>query len=114
MSSGADPAVLARRPDPEHGFRTCLGILRLFRGLTADRTEAVSLRVLEIRVLSYGPVAWILRHRLDQTASPRTADGIAAPMVGGMVSSTVLTLLVSPAFMPWSRVGVCPAGRRSR
>jgi transposase len=27
-------AVLARRPHPEQGFRTCIGILRLFRGLT--------------------------------------------------------------------------------
>jgi hypothetical protein len=26
-------AVLARRPHPEQGFRTCLGVLRLFRGL---------------------------------------------------------------------------------
>ena len=26
-------AVLARRPHPEQGFRTCLGVLRLFRGI---------------------------------------------------------------------------------
>ena len=33
-------AVLARRPHPEQGFRTCLGVLRLFRGLDAARAEA--------------------------------------------------------------------------
>ena len=28
-------AVLAHRPHPEQGFRTCLGILRLYRGIDA-------------------------------------------------------------------------------
>ena len=28
-------AVLSRRPHPEQGFRTCLGVLRLFRGIDA-------------------------------------------------------------------------------
>ena len=46
-------AVLARRPHPEQGFRTCLGVLRLFRGIDAARTEAVSLRAIEIGALSY-------------------------------------------------------------
>jgi Cu(I)/Ag(I) efflux system membrane protein CusA/SilA len=32
---------------------------------------------------------------------------IAAPMVGGMVSATVLTLLVIPAvFLIWKRIGL--------
>jgi transposase len=69
-------AVLARRPHPEQGFRTCIGILRLFRGLTADRAEAVSLRAIEIGVLSYDSVASILRHRLDRTAASPTADDV--------------------------------------
>jgi transposase len=68
-------AVLARRPHPEQGFRTCLGLLRLFRGLDAARAEAVSLRAIEIGVLSYASVASILKHRLDQKASPQAADG---------------------------------------
>ena len=40
-------SVLARRPHPEQGFRTCLGILRLYRGITADRAEAISARAVE-------------------------------------------------------------------
>jgi transposase len=68
-------AVLSRRPHPEQGFRTCIGILRLFRGLAAERAEAISLRAVEVGVLSYDSVASILRHRLDKTGSPPTADG---------------------------------------
>jgi transposase len=68
-------AVLTRRPHPEQGFRTCLGVLRLFRGLDAARAEAVSLRAIEIGALSYASVASILKHRLDQKASPQAADG---------------------------------------
>ena len=68
-------AVMARRPHPEQGFRTCLGILRLFRGLEAARVEAVSARAVEIGALSYASVASILKHRLDRGAPPQTADG---------------------------------------
>jgi len=68
-------AVMARRPHPEQGFRTCLGILRLFRGLEAARVEAVSLRAIEIGALSYASVASILKHRLDRGAPPQAADG---------------------------------------
>ena len=68
-------AVLARRPHPEQGFRTCLGVLRLFRGIAAARAEAVSIRAIEIGALSYDSVASILKHRLDQKASPQAADG---------------------------------------
>jgi transposase len=68
-------AVMARRPHPEQGFRTCLGVLRLFRGLDAARAEAVSLRAVEIGALSYASVASILKHRLDQSAPPQATDG---------------------------------------
>ncbi len=68
-------AVLARRPHPEQGFRTCIGILRLFRGLAADRAEAVSLRAVEVGVLSYDSVASILRHGLDRSACSQQAEG---------------------------------------
>ena len=68
-------AVMARRPHPEQGFRTCLGILRLFRGLEATRVEAASNRAVEIGALSYASVASILKHRLDRTAPPQAADG---------------------------------------
>ena len=68
-------AVMARRPHPEQGFRTCVGVLRLFRGLDAARVERVSLRAIEVGALSYASVASILKHRLDQKAAPQAADG---------------------------------------
>ena len=69
-------AVLVRRPHPEQGFRTCLGVLRLFRGIDPARAEAVSLRAIEIGALTYASVASILKHRLDRSASPQAADGV--------------------------------------
>jgi transposase len=72
-------AVLARRPHPEQGFRTCLGVLRLFRGLDAVRVEAISRRAVEVGVLTYASVASIIKHRLDQSVSPQAADG--APLL---------------------------------
>jgi len=68
-------AVLARRPHPEQGFRTGLGVLRLFRGLDPARAEAVSLRAVEIGALSCASVTSILKHRLDGRASLPAADG---------------------------------------
>jgi transposase len=50
-------AMLSRRPHPEQGFRTCLGVLRLFRGIDAARAERISLRAVEIGALSYLLVA---------------------------------------------------------
>jgi len=68
-------AVLARRPHPEQGFRTCIGVLRLFRGIEAARAEAISNRAIEVGVLTYASVASILKHRLERSASPHAADG---------------------------------------
>jgi transposase len=72
-------AVLARRPHPEQGFRTCLGILRLYRGITADRAEAISARAVEIGALNYQSVASILAYRLETRTAQRAAD--SAPIL---------------------------------
>jgi transposase len=66
-------AVLANRPHPEQGFRTCLGVLRLFRGITPARAEAVAARALAIGALNYKSVASILENNLDR-ASPSDAE----------------------------------------
>jgi transposase len=60
-------AVLANRPHPEQGFRTCLGVLRLFRGIDPARVEAVAARALVIGALTYKSVASILQNNLDRT-----------------------------------------------
>jgi hypothetical protein len=62
-------AVLASRPHPEQGFRTCLGILRSYRGIDAARLEAVSARAVELGVLNCkGVVALLARKPHDSTA----------------------------------------------
>lgn len=71
-------AVLANRPHPEQGFRTCLGVLRLFRGIEAARAEAVCARAVEIGALTYQSIASILKHRLDRPALGQQASGQAA------------------------------------
>ena len=58
--------ILERRPHPEQGFRSCLGIVRLLRPFGADRLEAAALRAIEIGTLTYGSVRSILDHKLDR------------------------------------------------
>jgi len=70
-------AVLANRPHPEQGFRTCLGVLRLYRGLDPARAEAVSARAVAIGALTSKSIASILAHNLDR-ASPQTGS---APVI---------------------------------
>jgi hypothetical protein len=61
--------VLAHRPHPEQGFRTCLGILRLYRGIDPARAEAVSARAVEIGALTYKSIVSIITHKLDKKNS---------------------------------------------
>ena len=58
-------AILARRPHPEQGFRTCMGVLRLYKGLEKARAESVSAYALAIGALNSKSVASILTHNLD-------------------------------------------------
>ncbi|SEE86425.1 Transposase [Rhizobiales bacterium GAS191] len=77
-------AVLAHRPHPEQGFRSCLGILRLFRGLDPARAEAVSARAVAIGALTYKSVASILANNLDRAQrQPESAVVIDHPNVRG-------------------------------
>jgi hypothetical protein len=71
-TEGLIVAVLANRPHPEQGFRTCLGVLRLFRGLDLARAEAVAGRALAIGALTYKSVASILNNNLDR--APQSAE----------------------------------------
>jgi transposase len=64
-------AVLGNRPHPEQGFRTCLGVMRLFRGINQTRAEAVA--ALAIGALTYKSVASILNNNLDR--APAAAQG---------------------------------------
>jgi hypothetical protein len=77
-------AVLANRPHPEQGFRTCLGILRLYRGLDPVRAEAVSAKAVAIGALTYKSIASILAHNLDRVRrQPESTAVIDHPNLRG-------------------------------
>jgi transposase len=57
---------LTDRPHPEHGYRACLGLLKLSRGYGKPRLEAACERALAIHSVSYRSVASILKQGLDQ------------------------------------------------
>jgi transposase len=70
-------AILAHRPHPEQGFRTCLGVMRLLRGLDPARAERVAARAVEIGALNYKSIASILAHNLDRRPPAAAAgDGV--------------------------------------
>ena len=63
-------AILASRPHPEQGYRSCLGILRLARRDGATRLEAACARALAVGARSYRHVEAILKHGLDRCPLP--------------------------------------------
>ncbi|MGD8486165.1 MAG: IS21 family transposase [Chloroflexota bacterium] len=62
--------IMASRPHPEQGFRSCLGIMRLGRRYGDERLEAACARALAIRGLSYRSVESILKAGLDGLPLP--------------------------------------------
>jgi transposase len=65
-------AIMAARPHPEQGFRSCMGIIRLGNRYGADRLEAACARALSVRSYRYRSVESILRAGLDK--KPLTGD----------------------------------------
>ncbi|MGQ0803874.1 MAG: IS21 family transposase [Actinomycetota bacterium] len=63
-------AILATRPHPEQGFRSCLGIFRLGRRHGEARLEAACARALAAGALSYRSVDSILKGGLEQAPLP--------------------------------------------
>jgi transposase len=74
-------AILAERPHPEQGYRSCLGILRLERRYGAERLEAACGRALVVKARSYRHVESILRNGLDRMpmTSPEREQTPATP-----------------------------------
>jgi transposase len=75
-------AILASRPHPEQGYRSCLGILRLAKRDGALRLEAACARAVAVGARSYRHVEAILKHGLDRTPLPAPAPAPpACPLV---------------------------------
>jgi hypothetical protein len=63
----------AGKADPEQGFRSCLGILRLEKIYGAQRLEAACRRGISIGAARYRWIASILKTGLDKDFLPDTA-----------------------------------------
>jgi len=74
-------AILAARPHPEQGYRSCLGLFRLGRRDGAARLEAACARALAVGARSYRHVDAILKHGLDRVPLPVAAPAPPAPAV---------------------------------
>ena len=57
---------MAERPHPEHGYRSCLGILRLGKRYGDARLEAACARAFTVGARSYRQVDAILKNGLDR------------------------------------------------
>jgi transposase len=64
--------ILASRPHPQQGFRSCLGIMRLGKDYGQQRLEAACARALAIGGLSFKSIQAILKTGLDQRPLPGT------------------------------------------
>jgi len=79
-------AILAARPHPEQGYRSCLGLFRLGRRDGAERLEAACARALAMGARSYRHVDAILKHGLDRVPLPEAGPAHPArPVVHNQV-----------------------------
>jgi len=62
--------ILATKPHPEMGYRSCLGLVRLGGKHTSERLEAAAARALHFRAYSLHSVQSILDHHLENQPLP--------------------------------------------
>ena len=70
--------VMASRPHPQQGFRSCLGVMRLGKSYGENRLEAACQRALALGSVSYKSIESILKNGLDQEPLPKDDVGEAA------------------------------------
>lgn len=64
--------IMASKPHPEQGYRSCLGIIRLGDKYGKPRVEAAARRALAHRTYSYKSVESMLKFHLDSLPEPAT------------------------------------------
>jgi transposase len=95
-------AILARRPHPEQGYRSCLGILRLGREYGPTRLEAACRRAHALEAWAFKSVQSILKTGLDQQPLPERGDTVPLPFEHAHVRGT--TYYQEPGAKEVSRV----------
>ena len=71
--------ILERRPHPEQGYRSCLGLMRLAKEYSPERLEAAAARATSAGAYSYKSVKNILARGLERapvTPSPETEGAL--------------------------------------
>jgi biopolymer transport protein ExbD len=71
--------ILKTKPHPEHGFRSCLGLIRLADKYTKERVENACRRARGIGSPSYTSVKSILATGLDRQAPATTSPELRLP-----------------------------------
>jgi transposase len=71
--------ILASRPHPQQGFRSCLGIMRLGKRYSAERLEAACQRARTLGAYSYKSIESILKNGLDRHPLPPKPEATAGP-----------------------------------
>ena len=61
-------AIMEHRVHPEHGFRSCLGIVRLAKLYTPERVEEACKRALDLQAYNYKSVKSLLEHGLEKVS----------------------------------------------
>jgi transposase len=72
-------AIIEEKPHPEHGYRACLGILRLGRRYGEPRLEAASARAVLVHSRTVRSVESILKRGLDRQPLPVAAEATEEP-----------------------------------
>ena len=67
--------ILERRPHPEQGYRSCLGLMRLAKEYSPERLEAAASRAVSAGAYSYQSVKNILARGLDRAPAAPKAEG---------------------------------------
>jgi transposase len=73
-TAGVIAHILANRPHPQQGFRSCLGILRLGERYGAARLEAACQRALRLNACRYKSIESILQRGLDRQPLPEQQE----------------------------------------
>lgn len=72
-------AILDRRPHPEQGYRSCLGLLRLGREYGPVRLEAACRRAQALEAFAFKSIQSILKRGLDQQPLPAPSAAVPLP-----------------------------------
>jgi transposase len=71
-------AIIASRPIPEHGFRHCLGVIRLSKRYTRERVDRACERALKLNIVRYHHIENMLKSGRDHL--PLYANSAECPV----------------------------------